>query len=186
MARFLMFRMCGVLAKDSPDKGPSGSDHNAAIDGNHGTVDEACLVRSEPKVCVGHVFRCSCPSQRRSRHHGLEDLRRHRPHHVCRNKSRSHGIDANLVPAQLPCPGPRHSDDTGLGSHVIRLPEVSRSSTTEGADRITPPPPLIMWGTTARVTRKTPFKLTPITESHTSSLMIDSGLPPFHFTNCAS
>ena len=33
-----------------------------------------------------------------------------------------------LYLAQLPCPSPCHSDDTGLGSHVIRLPEVSQNT----------------------------------------------------------
>src|ERR1700687_5452228 len=36
-------------------KALSGSYYYAAIDGNHGAVNEACLVRSEPKVCIGHV-----------------------------------------------------------------------------------------------------------------------------------
>jgi acetyl-CoA synthetase len=34
----------------------SGSDYDAPIHGNHSPVNEACLVRSQPEVCVGHVF----------------------------------------------------------------------------------------------------------------------------------
>src|SRR5208282_5170260 len=65
-------------------------------------------------------------------------------------------------------------------------PKLPYRPTTEEALRITPEPWRIMWGTTAREQRKTPLRLTEITESNASSVIEPATAPSFHFTNCAS
>src|SRR5271169_4282121 len=67
-----------------------GSDYHTAIHRNHGPVNEAGLVGSQPEIRIGHVFRCSGPPQGSSRHHGFENFGGHRPHHVRSNEPWSH------------------------------------------------------------------------------------------------
>src|SRR5208282_5308954 len=65
-------------------------------------------------------------------------------------------------------------------------PKLPYRPTTEEALRITPEPWRIMWGTTAREQRKTPLRLTEMTESKASSVILPATAPSFHLTNCAS
>src|SRR5208283_985998 len=75
----------------------SGSDYDAAVHGNHRPVDEAGLIRRQPGIGIGHVFRRSHASQRSTGDHPVQDLFGHRPDHISGNESGSDGVNTNVV-----------------------------------------------------------------------------------------
>ena len=80
----------------------------------------------------------------------------------------------------------RAGEELQFNFGILITPLKMLDTTTLDAFKITPPPALIICGTTARVHTNTPFRFTPTTASNCSSLITPASPPSLYFTNCPS
>src|SRR5688572_19693977 len=102
-----------------------GPHHDAAVDAQDRTIDEARLFRCEEEISVRDVARLAHATHGRALDHGLQDRFWHLSHYLGRDETGRDRVDGDPLRPELTRPDLRQADDAGLRRDIVGLPEVA-------------------------------------------------------------